>query len=188
MLTVMQVARPRLGQFVLACTLLVGCGGAQSAPARSALAVGATAPDFDTDTHDGQRIRLRELNGHPVVLYFYPKDDTPGCTKEACAFRDAWKRFSAVGALIYGVSRDSRESHQAFVREHQLPFPLLVDETGSIAQAYGVSSFLGMNSRVTYLIDGSGRISRVFRDVDPAVHAEEVLAAIAQLPEPKLTP
>jgi len=186
MLTDMQLAVPRFGQFVLACTLIAGCGGAHSDPARSAVTVGATAPDFETVTHDGKRVHLRELSGHPVVLYFYPKDDTPGCTKEACAFRDAWKRFNAVDALIYGVSRDSRESHQAFVKEHQLPFPLLVDETGRIAEAYGVGSFLGMNSRVTYLIDGTGRIARVFRDVDPAVHAEEVLTAIAQLPERQL--
>ena len=116
------------------------------------------------------------------MLYFYPKDGTPGCTREACAFRDSWQRIQASGAVILGVSRDSSSSHRGFAVEHQLPFALLSDENGVIANAYGVHSFLGMNSRVTCLIDRSGRVARVFADVDPAVHANEVLRAIAELP------
>jgi peroxiredoxin Q/BCP len=140
------------------------------------------APAFDTRDQNGARVRLADLRGRPVVLYFYPKDGTPGCTKEACAFRDAWQRIQATGAAILGVSRDDAESHREFATRHGLPFALLTDEAGVIAEAYGVHGFLGMNARVTCLIDRSGHVARVFSDVDPATHASEVLSAIAQLP------
>jgi peroxiredoxin Q/BCP len=156
-----------------------GCAGA----ARQAPAVGATAPAFDTQDQNGARVSLASLRGRPVVLYFYPKDGTPGCTKEACAFRDAWQKIQATGAVILGVSRDDAASHREFAEKHHLPFALLADEDGAIANAYGVGSFMGMDSRVTCLIDRQGRVAKVFSDVDPATHADDVLRAIAALPQ-----
>lgn len=164
--------------FVLVWLATSGCGGA----AMPSPEVGTSAPAFETRDQNGARVRLADLRGHPVVLFFYPKDGTPGCTQEACAFRDSWQRIQATGAVILGVSRDSVSSHREFAEEHQLPFALLSDESGVIASAYGVNSFLGMNSRVTCLIDRNGRVARVFADVDPAVHANQVLSAIAELP------
>lgn len=163
----------------LACVWLAlsGCAGTLQSPP-----VGSSAPAFDTRDQNGARVRLADLRGHPIVLYFYRKDGTPGCTREACAFRDSWQRIQATGAVVLGVSRDDAASHREFAVEHRLPFALLSDENGVIASAYGVDSFLGMNSRVTCLIDRNGRVARVFADVDPAVHANEVLSAIAQLP------
>lgn len=141
------------------------------------------APAFAAKDQDGKTRTLAELRGAPVVLYFYPKDGTPGCTKEACAFRDAWSKLQATGAVVLGVSRDSVEKHKAFADEHHLPFALLADEDGAICKAYGVSSTLGMPSRVTFLIDREGRIARTWPEVDPAVHAGEVVAAIEALPK-----
>jgi peroxiredoxin Q/BCP len=142
----------------------------------------AVAPGFAASDQDGRPRSLVEFRGRPVVLYFYPKDGTPGCTKEACAFRDAWKRFETAGAVVLGVSRDSVEKHHAFAKEHGLPFLLLADEDGAICEKYGVRSTLGFASRVTFLVDREGKIARTFPDVDPGVHADEVLAAIAALP------
>jgi peroxiredoxin Q/BCP len=165
---------------LFATALILSCASCAGGAARPA--VGSPAPAFDTSDQNGARVRLDDLRGRPVVLYFYPKDGTPGCTREACAFRDAWQKIQATGAVILGVSQDSAASHRAFVAEHQLPFALLSDEDGSIAKRYGVGSFMGMNARVTCLIDRSGHVARVFSDVDPATHADQVLSAIAQLP------
>ncbi len=118
----------------------------------------------------------------PVVLFFYPRDGTPGCTREACAFRDAWDRLQSTGALVIGVSTDDVQSHARFAAEHELPFPLLSDPDGSILRRYGVPSMLGMAARVTFVIGPNRRIARVFPDVDPAIHVEEVLGAVAALP------
>jgi peroxiredoxin Q/BCP len=116
-----------------------------------------------------------------VVLYFYPRDATPGCTREACAFRDAWSRFEAANAVVVGVSTDDSESHAEFASEHELPFPLLADTDERIADAYGVAVRLGFAQRMTFLIDPQGRVRHVFESVDPGVHADEVLEVIAQL-------
>jgi peroxiredoxin Q/BCP len=145
------------------------------------LAANEPAPTFSAQDQDGKTRSLAEFKGKPLVLYFYPKDGTPGCTKEACAFRDAWKKITDTGATVIGVSRDSVEKHASFAKEHQLPFPLLADEDGAICKAYGVGSTLGMASRVTYLIDRDGKIARTWPSVDPAIHADEVIAAIKQL-------
>jgi peroxiredoxin Q/BCP len=163
-------------------SLLAACA-AQQRPdgGKGLLPVGANAPDLTGRDAAGAEVRLSEQHGHPIVVYFYPKDGTPGCTKEACAFRDAWSKFSAQGVTIFGVSRDSEASHVEFRKEHELPFPLVADESGSIQTAYGVPSRLGMAARVSFLVDGSGRIARVWPDVDPGVHADEVLKAAEEL-------
>jgi peroxiredoxin Q/BCP len=151
----------------------------QPAPPQQPLTVGARAPDLQGTDAAGQRVRLSERGDRFAVVYFYPKDDTPGCTKEACAFRDAYERYQSAGVAIFGVSRDSEESHAAFRKNHNLPFPLVADESGAVQQAYGVPSRLpGIASRVTFLVDRQGSIARVWSDVDPALHADEVLAAV----------
>jgi peroxiredoxin Q/BCP len=111
-------------------------------------------------------------------VYFYPRDETPGCTKEACAFRDAFDNYSARQVTIFGVSGDSAESHRAFSENHKLPFPLVADDDGSLARAYGVPTTFGMATRVTFLIDENGRVAHVWPDVDPGVHADQVLTLI----------
>ncbi|HKO47237.1 MAG TPA: peroxiredoxin [Polyangiaceae bacterium] len=145
---------------------------------RGLLPIGALAPDIVGEAPDGSLIRLTATRGHSAIVYFYPKDGTPGCTKEACAFRDAFTRYQRLNVTIFGVSQDSREIHAEFRERHQLPFPLVADEGGAVARAYGVSSPLGMASRVTFLVGADGRIARVWPDVDPGVHANEVLAAV----------
>ncbi len=142
------------------------------------LSVGATAPEVMGMTRAGTLMTLSAARGRPAVLYFYPKDGTPGCTREACAFRDAFTQFESRRVTVFGVSRDSKESHRRFRADHGLPFILVADEDGAVARAYGVSSVLGMASRVTFLVGGDGKILRVWPDVDPAVNADEVLAAV----------
>lgn len=154
---------------------LAACGGSQTAETHR------RAPAFEAPDQDGELRRLADFEGQVVVLYFYPRDATPGCTQEACAFRDTWDRFTAAGATVLGVSTDDVDAHRAFAAEHELPFPLLADPDGSIAAAYGVPVRMGYAKRMTFLIDGSGIVRRVFEEVDPAVHADEVLAAIAEL-------
>lgn len=159
-----------------------GCGAAQR-PAGGLLREGEAAPDFMALDQDGRVRQLRLLNRHrPVVLFFYPHDGTPGCTQEACAFRDVWDRFEATGAIVVGVSTDTPAEHARFAREHELQFPLLSDPDGEVLARYGVPSLLGMSARVTFLIDRDGRIARVYPDVDPGVHAEQILEALAALP------
>jgi peroxiredoxin Q/BCP len=173
-----------LAVFVLSA--LVACG-AQQRPdgGKGVLEVGAAAPELEGVDASGKRFRLSESRAagaaKPAVVYFYPKDGTPGCTKEACAFRDAWSRFSDRGVVVFGVSRDSEASHAQFLKEHELPFPLVADESGTIQTAYGVPSHLGMAARITFLVDQAGRIAKVWPDVDPGVHADDVLKAIGQL-------
>ena len=146
---------------------------------------GDSAPAFSALATDGSTIRLADLKGHPVILYFYPKDDTPGCTKEACAFRDGYAAFQKKGAVILGVSADSVKSHGKFTEKFNLPFPLLADEDKSIVKAYGAwgeKSFMGRRyegiHRVTFLIGADGRIEKVWPKVKPEEHAAEVLAAL----------
>lgn len=140
------------------------------------LEAGAQAPTLKQEAHNGQVIDLAALSG-PTVVYFYPKDATPGCTKEACAFRDAWTRYEDAGILVVGVSADSNESHQKFADEHQLPFPLIADESLKWAEAFGVGTTAGMTKRVSFLLDAEGTIQKTYPDVDPGVHADEVLTA-----------
>ena len=151
----------------------------------SLLAVGARAPEFTTTDQDGKTCSLSDFKGKKVLLYFYPKDNTPGCTKEACAFRDHFAEFRQLGVEILGVSVDPVKSHQSFARKYDLPFTLLADTDKRLVEAYGVwgekslygKKYMGTN-RVTYLIDEAGKVAAVFPKVKPDTHAEEILAAL----------
>lgn len=166
--------------------LVAGCNQPtfppQSAARSGLLEEGADAPDFMALDQHGEVRQLSLLRRRrPMVLFFYPRDGTPGCTEEACAFRDAWTRLRDSGAVVVGVSTDGVEAHARFAEEHELPFPLLSDPDGEILRTYGVPSLLGMSARVTFLIDRQGRVARVYPAVDPAVHADEVVEALATL-------
>ena len=146
---------------------------------------GDPAPNFTADTSGGGKLSLSDLAGTHVILYFYPKDDTPGCTKEACAFRDSYRQFVDAGAVVLGVSPDPVKSHDKFVNKFRLPFTLVADVDKKIVEAYGVwgqKSFLGRKymgtHRVTFLIGPDGRIKRIWPQVKPAEHAAEVLEAL----------
>ncbi len=150
--------------------------------------VGDKAPAFTMPTDGGGTVSLAGLKGKPVVLYFYPKDDTPGCTTEACAFRDSMPDFSRIEAAIIGVSKDSVAKHDKFKAKYDLPFTLASDEDGSVCEDYGVwveknmygRKYMGIE-RATFLIDGKGKIARVWRKVKVAGHADDVLAAVQAL-------
>jgi len=145
--------------------------------------LGDKAPDFEGPTGDGNSLGLKDFLGKKnVVLYFYPKDDTPGCTKEACSFRDNLEPIRAMGAEIIGVSLDSVESHKKFSTKYKLPFPLVSDGGKRIAKAYGVLKDTGTStSRVTFIIDKSGKIAKIFPKVDVTQHTAEVMAALKEL-------
>jgi len=161
-----------------ACTKSEQPQGTAAAP-QGLLAEGTPAPPIDTTAHTGEHVSLAALRGKPVVLYFYPKDDTSGCTKEACEIRDAWQKFQEAGAVVLGVSTDDNTSHVAFAQKYKLPFLLLPDQGGAIAKAYGVPLRMGLAKRVTFIIDRQGKIAKVFPDVNPAGHASEILAALS---------
>lgn len=147
------------------------------------LSEGALAPDFDLPSSDGRQIRLQDFRGRKsVVLYFYPKDDTPGCTREACDFRDRLQEIERLGAVVLGISLDDVGSHQQFARKYHLPFPLLSDADARVSKAYGVykkkqlygRSFWGIE-RTTFVIDPSGRVARIFPRVKVDGHTEAVI-------------
>jgi len=145
---------------------------------------GTTAPAFRTKNADGEDVSLKDFRGQKVVLYFYPKDDTPGCTKEACSFRDDFAKFKKRGIAVLGVSPDSEASHKKFVAKYKLPFTLLADTDRSISEAYNVwgeKKFMGRTymgvHRTTFLIDEKGKIKKIFEKVKPEAHASEVLEA-----------
>jgi peroxiredoxin Q/BCP len=148
---------------------------------------GAIAPPITTQMVTGDQVTpfsLTDYRGRKVVLYFYPKDETPGCTKEACAFRDGFAQFQSAGLLVLGCSVDSSDAHKKFIKKYNLPFPLLLDPDKKIAKAYGVANgipILGLDKRVTYVIDEEGRILKVYPKVDPSIHAQQILA---DLPPP----
>jgi peroxiredoxin Q/BCP len=136
--------------------------------------LGKPAPDFTAVAQDGTTIHLAALRGKWTVLYFYPKDETPGCTKEACSFRDAWQAIAKTGAVLVGISADSSESHRGFVEHYKLPFLLLSDPDGSIGQSYGVP-FAGHHKRQTFVIGADGTVRKVYRTVNVAEHAAQIL-------------
>ena len=150
---------------------------------------GDVAPDFTAPTSGGGKVSLADFKGKNVILYFYPRDDTPGCTKEASAFRDDYAQFEKRGAIVLGVSTDSVKKHDKFVDKFRLPFPLLADEDKKIVEAYGVwgeKTFMGVHytgtHRVTFLIGPDGRIKKIWPKVKPAEHAKEILAALEASP------
>jgi peroxiredoxin Q/BCP len=151
-----------------------------------AVDAGDVAPDFSTQTDEGHPFSLSDLRGKTVVLYFYPRADTPGCTVEACGIRDEFAGFQRVGAEVLGISPDTVEAQAAFKAKFQLPFTLLADPDHAIADRYGVwvlrqvqdREFMGV-ARTTFLIDPDGKVQRVFRQVVPAEHAQELLEALA---------
>jgi peroxiredoxin Q/BCP len=150
---------------------------ASAAPAGE-LAPGQPAPDFHATAHDGTALSLATFQGKNVVLYFYPKDETPGCTKEACSFRDAWKELSATGAVLVGISTDDADSHKKFAEHYQLPFHLVSDPDGVIAKAYGVPNRMGHLARQTVVIGPDGKVKKIYRSVDVTKHATEVLGDV----------
>lgn len=151
---------------------------------------GTKAPAFTAISDNGKKVKLSDFKGKPVVLYFYPKDDTPGCTKEACAFRDKSADWQELGAVVLGVSCDDVQSHAKFRDKYQLNFPLLVDEEHTIAELYGAwreKNMYGKKSmgvqRSTYLIDAQGKVAKVWKRVSVDGHDEQVLEALRSLPE-----
>jgi len=148
---------------------------------------GDAAPDFVSKDQDGNTVKLSDFKGKRIALYFYPKDDTPGCTKEACSFRDADELFRSKGITVLGVSTDNEKSHQKFISKYQLPFDLLADTEKKIVEDYGVwgeksmygRKYMGTN-RKTFLIDGDGKIAKIFDKVNVAEHADEVLKAFGE--------
>jgi thioredoxin-dependent peroxiredoxin len=152
------------------------------------LKAGDPAPDFEGVTTDGARVRLKDFRGRKLVMYFYPRDDTPGCTKQACSLRDHNAEIAAKGAAILGVSTQDEDSHRRFTAKYRLNFPLLADKDGAVGRAYGTiggggllaaaKALVGMTDRVTFIVDEKGRIAHVIDRPDVANHAEEVLALL----------
>jgi peroxiredoxin Q/BCP len=146
---------------------------------------GSRAPDFTLTSDSGERVRLSQLRGRPVVLYFYPRDDSPGCTKQACGIRDSYEDFEERDIVVLGVSSDDESSHRKFKEKHGLPFTLLADPDHEVSEQYGVwgerkfagNTYMGIE-RSTFLIDREGRVAKVMRRVKPATHAELVLEAL----------
>ncbi len=146
---------------------------------------GAAAPNFTLESSAGKKISLKDLKGKKVVLYFYPKDDTPGCTKEACGFRDGIGELKKLGAVVLGVSPDDVESHEKFIKKYSLPFDLLADTDHAVAEKYGVwkeksmygRKYMGIE-RTTFIIDADGKIAKIFPKVKVDAHSEEVAAAL----------
>ncbi len=172
--------RPAHRFFYLVISLLLG----SAAIADGGIEVGAPAPEFELPDQDGQLHSLEDYRDQWVVLYFYPKDETPGCTTEACEFRDNIFAFRELNAQVLGVSLDDIESHKKFAENHGLPFPLLADAEGKAAEAYGVKTkMMGWTvaKRQTFIVDPSGNIARHYVKVDPDEHAAEVLADLEAL-------
>jgi peroxiredoxin Q/BCP len=148
---------------------------------------GKPAPEFELTSDSGETVKLSDLRGKPVVLYFYPKDDTPGCTTQACGIRDAWGEFERAGAVVLGVSPDDEQSHVKFKAKYDLPFTLLADTDHKTADEYGVwgektyagKTYMGV-FRSTFVIDEEGNVAKEMRDVKPDTHADDVLAVLAK--------
>ncbi len=141
---------------------------------------GRPAPDFELESDAGETVKLSDLRGKPVVLYFYPKDDTPGCTRQACGIRDAWGEFQKAGAEVFGISADTSASHEKFKSKYALPFTLLADPEHKLGEPYGVGHE-GKRSyeRSTFVIDADGNVAKIMRRVNPDRHADEVLEALS---------
>ena len=180
---------------IIAIAIVVVAVALRPRIARAAmLKEGQIAPPFTTQMVTGEQVApmsLADFHGKKVILYFYPKDETSGCTKEACAFRDGYARYTNAGLVVLGCSVDSADAHKDFIRKNSLPFPLLLDPDKKIASAYGAANgipILGLDRRITYVIDENGKIIKVYPNVDPSTHAIEILndlgAADAAPPAP----
>ena len=145
------------------------------------LNVGSQAPDFDSVDQDGNRVRLSDFQGKTIVLYFYPKDNTPGCTAEACSFRDDMELIAEAGIKVLGVSADGVDSHKKFERKYGLNFTLVADPQKKIIDAYGVGGSFGTARRVTFLIDHEGKIRHIWPKVSPKGHSAEVLEKVKEI-------
>lgn len=164
---------------VIALALLLAFFALRLRAGQDAPQVGALAPEFTLPDQQGTPRRLSDFRGQWVVLYFYPKDETPGCTKEACAFRDDWQTLTALNAQVIGVSLDDTQSHAQFASKHRLPFLLLADTSGEVVERYGALMNLlvvKLAKRHTYLIAPDGKIAQVYRNVDPGGHSREIIA------------
>lgn len=145
---------------------------------------GDTAPDFAVNDQDGKKVKLSDYKGKNIALYFYPRDMTPGCTKEACSFRDRYEDLQKNNIIVFGVSADNEKKHQKFIEKHELPFPLLADTENKVSELYGVwveknmygKKYMGIK-RTTFLIDQDGKILKIFKKVKVSEHADEVLEA-----------
>jgi peroxiredoxin Q/BCP len=167
-----------LNLFVLCLSLvLAACGGASKGGTNKLLAAGSQAPALVRVDHKGAVVALRA--DEPSLVYFYPKDGTPGCTKEACAFRDSWQRYQSAGLRVIGVSSDTEAEHRKFAEEHSLPFSLIADPEHAWSDAFGVPRHAlsgNRDARVSFLIDKDHKVAKVYQDVDPGVHADQVIA------------
>jgi thioredoxin-dependent peroxiredoxin len=159
---------------------------AANAPAPAAptttgeLEIGKPPPPLAARSHDGVQLELAAMKGKPVVIYFYPRDETPGCTKQACSFRDAWADLAKHDAVLIGISTDTDESHRAFAKRHQLPFHLVSDPRGELARAFGVPVERGVVARQTFIVGRDGNLVRIDREVDVRRAAADALAAVAR--------
>ena len=162
---------------MIALMLVLSCAGAQA----EAPASGQPAPAIHLKTDKGADFRLADRKGTWTVLYFYPKDDTPGCTKQACAFRDSIDVIRKLGGDVFGLSQDSVASHRKFIEKHHLPFTLLADDQGAAAKAYGADGMMGFSKRWTFLVDPELRVRWVQKNVDPSLNAKEVADEIRRL-------
>lgn len=166
------------------CLLLATLMPSASAAEEVEMKIGITAPDFSLLDQNNKRQTLGQYRGHWVVLYFYPKNDTPGCTKEACRFRDDFFALQKLDAVVIGISVDNIESHQDFTKKYGLPFPLLPDTDGAIARSYGALWSLGpfrIARRHTFIIDPEGKIARIYRKVNPGLHSQKIISELQLL-------
>jgi peroxiredoxin Q/BCP len=154
------------------------------APVLMAMAAGSPAPNFTAKNQDGKEIHLNDFRGKYVLIYFYPKDETPGCTKEACDFRDRFGEIRKLNTVVLGVSRQDADSHKKFIAKHKLPFDLLVDTDGKIGETFGVGSMpvvggvMGLSKRQSVLVSPEGKVLKFYETVDPKTHVEEVVKDI----------
>ena len=169
-------------RFLPRLAVILGLGGL--VPALASPGIGSAAPAFRLQDQDEHWVSLADQAGHWVVVYFYPMDETPGCTTEACSFRDNIFAFRKLGVTVLGISVQDVASKKKFAAKHSLPFPLLADTDKSVAKAYGVLSMLGWSNRETFIIDPSGKVAKHYPDVDPKAHSAQLLADLAKLVKP----
>jgi peroxiredoxin Q/BCP len=165
-----------MSTFAKTASAIFAAFGVSSALAADMLRPGDLFPEFSLKAQDGSTVSSDQLKGSPYLLYFYPKADTPGCTKEACAFRDSWGEVQQLGLKVFGVSYDTPEANRAFAEKYHLQFPLLSDRDRSLAEKVGAASMLPVPSRISYLVGPDGRVVKAYPRVLPAAHAGEVIA------------